>query len=373
MTPMALSSKPADRCRAASCTMTVLAFITAIALMVVGFASPASAQAVPNTNNAVASVSRTGQAVPAPAGGVIEVASCRKHACRAAPSKTTALEVLFVNVLARQGQRTVVICAESASGPAVAGGDPVNGSDPSGENDGGLALQQQRNNYVEYCHANEYASACGSCPPSVSNIDCAVMTWDPAYAAIAGTYNAYEAAQDPCSSNWTIAGDSFEALLGVVATVGVATGVAGSVDAAIGGAAADGGAGVAGGNAAANPLGGADNCVACAVAGDARLAGNAASALNVEPQLQSVIETNLGGRFAPVSGPSEVVAILEEEGPGARGIVWGSRGAGAIGHVFNAVNQDGVVRFIDFQSGGAAQFENQSFKSFDFLLTNGGS
>jgi hypothetical protein len=117
----------------------------------------------------------------------------------------------------------------------------VNGSDPSGENDGGVALAQQRNNYVEYCRANESASACGSCPPSVSNIDCAVMNWDPAYAAIAGTYNAYEAAQNPCSSNWTIAGDSFEALLGVVATVGVSTGVAGAVDGALDGAAAQGG------------------------------------------------------------------------------------------------------------------------------------
>jgi hypothetical protein len=135
---MVLSTEPADRCRAASCTMTVLASITAFALTVVGFASPASAQAVSHTNNAdVATVSRTGQAVPGPAGGVIEVqlrapAPCRKHACRAAPSKTTAIEVLFVYVLAGQRQRATRICTEVASGPAVAGGDPVNGSDPSG-------------------------------------------------------------------------------------------------------------------------------------------------------------------------------------------------------------------------------------------------
>jgi hypothetical protein len=118
--------------------MTVLAFITAFALMVVGFASPASAQAVPYTNNAVvATVSRTGQAVAGPAGDVIEIqlrapASCREHACRATLSKPAVIVVLLANVLAGQGQRTAVSCAEFASGPAVAGGDPVNGGDPSG-------------------------------------------------------------------------------------------------------------------------------------------------------------------------------------------------------------------------------------------------
>jgi hypothetical protein len=54
--------------------------------------------------------------------------------------------------------------------------------------------------------------------------------------------------------------------------------------------------------ATANPFGGKTNCVACAIAGDARLGGNAASALDVGLQIQSVIETNLGGSFAPVSG-----------------------------------------------------------------------
>ena len=44
---MALSSEPADRCRAASLTMTVLAFITALALMVVGFASPSRSASQP--------------------------------------------------------------------------------------------------------------------------------------------------------------------------------------------------------------------------------------------------------------------------------------------------------------------------------------
>lgn len=54
-------------------------------------------------------------------------------------------------------------------------------------------------------------------------------------------------------------------------------------------------------------------------------------------------------------------------GPGARGIVFGSRGSGEVGHVFNAVNQGGTVRFLDGQIGGAASFEG--FTEFFLLRT----
>lgn len=53
--------------------------------------------------------------------------------------------------------------------------------------------------------------------------------------------------------------------------------------------------------------------------------------------------------------------------PGDRGIVFGARGSDP-GHVFNAVNQGGVVRFIDFQTGRAASFDGYS--GFSFLRTN---
>jgi Papain fold toxin 1, glutamine deamidase len=127
----------------------------------------------------------------------------------------------------------------------------------------------------------------------------------------------------------------------------------------------------AGGTAVANPLGGRMNCVACAIAGDARLSGSAASARDVGAQPISKLEDMFGGSFQPVSGRSEIGSILEEQGPGSRGIVFGSRGPGAVGHVWNAVNQGGEVRFPDFQSGMGASFEG--YKSFWFLLTSGGS
>jgi Papain fold toxin 1, glutamine deamidase len=113
------------------------------------------------------------------------------------------------------------------------------------------------------------------------------------------------------------------------------------------------------------------NCVACAVAGDARLAGNATSALDVGAQPISKLEDMFGGSFESVSGRSDIESILEEQGSGSLGIVFGSRGAGAVGHVWNAVNQAGEVRFPDFQSGMGASFEG--YKSLWFLLTSGGS
>ena len=253
---MALSSEPADRCRAASLTMTVLAFITALALMVVGFASPASAQAVPHTNNAVVATVSS-QAVAAPAGGVIEVqlrapASCRKHACRATLSKPAVIVALLANVLARQGQRTVVICTEFASGPAVAGGDPVNGSDPSGDiaapaQSGDMCLPNPATGTYgsDVCIGQVGMAACvdavgasyavnlpggvnlatemcsgafdGVAPgASWSNL---VESYDPAYGMLYWAHQAWDVAQDPCSSNWTILEDSLNAFNSADATL----------------------------------------------------------------------------------------------------------------------------------------------------------
>jgi Papain fold toxin 1, glutamine deamidase len=127
----------------------------------------------------------------------------------------------------------------------------------------------------------------------------------------------------------------------------------------------------AGGTAVANPLGGTMNCVACAIGGDARLSGSATSALDVGAQPISKLEDMFGGSFKSVSGRSEIESILEDQGPGSRGIVFGSHEAGAVGHVWNAVNQGGDVRFPDFQSGMGASFEG--YKSVWFLLTSGGS
>jgi len=68
------------------------------------------------------------------------------------------------------------------------------------------------------------------------------------------------------------------------------------------------------------------------------LAGRPASALASGPTPISALEKMFGGRFVPVSGSGAIETRLLNAGSGARGIVFGSRGAGEVGHVFNAVN-----------------------------------
>ena len=48
-------------------------------------------------------------------------------------------------------------------------------------------------------------------------------------------------------------------------------------------------------------------------------------------------------------------------GSGARGIVYESSRVGVMGHVFNVVNQRGVIRFLDGQSGDVASFVGYKF------------
>jgi hypothetical protein len=119
----------------------VVAFITGLALIAAGLdvalASPASAQVLQRPGIVVGTADNAHHVNAAATEVVIEAElkappSCQKHACSAAPSRPAALVVLFVYVLAGQSQRTAILCTELASGPAVAGGDPVNGGDPSG-------------------------------------------------------------------------------------------------------------------------------------------------------------------------------------------------------------------------------------------------
>jgi len=116
-----------------------------------------------------------------------------------------------------------------------------------------------------------------------------------------------------------------------------------------------------------NPLRSATNCVNCAVATDATLAGHPASALASGPTSIRVLEATYGGQFVRVSSQSAIEAQLLSAGPGARGISFGSRGPGQVGHVFNGINQGGVVRFLDGQTGTVASF--QGFTELYFLPT----
>jgi Papain fold toxin 1, glutamine deamidase len=116
-----------------------------------------------------------------------------------------------------------------------------------------------------------------------------------------------------------------------------------------------------------NAIGGKMNCVNCAIATDATLAGRPASALGGGPLRIDVLENAFGGKFGSPNNIDSVSKTLSAAGPGSRGIVFGSRGS-KVGHVFNGINQNGVVRYLDGQTGGAASLEG--FESFQFLRTN---
>jgi RHS repeat-associated protein len=117
-----------------------------------------------------------------------------------------------------------------------------------------------------------------------------------------------------------------------------------------------------------NPTGGTMNCVNCSIATDATLAGRPASALNGEATSISVLEGFFGRSFGSPGSIQQVEHAMSSAGPGARGIVFGSRGPDEVGHVFNVVNQKGTVRLLDGQAGGAASA--QGFESFWLLRTN---
>lgn len=113
------------------------------------------------------------------------------------------------------------------------------------------------------------------------------------------------------------------------------------------------------------------NCVNCSVATDATLAGNPASALPVNHNNGiplAVLENQYGTKFKYISSSESITQQMSSAGSGSRGIVFGSYGPGQPGHVFNVVNQNGTVRFLDGQTGKSADLSQ--FKSFQLLRTN---
>lgn len=131
--------------------------------------------------------------------------------------------------------------------------------------------------------------------------------------------------------------------------------------------------GLAGSIRYVNVTRGTMNCVNCAIAADATLAGNAASALPGGATSIRVLETTFGGTFQPVSGPMQIGSILTQSGNGARGIVFGeSLTAGEAGHVFNVINQGGKIQFLDAQVGGLGVNNFNNLQNFRFLLTRPG-
>lgn len=80
------------------------------------------------------------------------------------------------------------------------------------------------------------------------------------------------------------------------------------------------------------------------------------------PKPIGFLENYFGSHFAPIADRAAIEATMTAAGDGARGIVFASRGPGQVGHVFNVVNQNGVIRFLDGQPGRVAPFDG--YKSF---------
>ena len=142
------------------------------------------------------------------------------------------------------------------------------------------------------------------------------------------------------------------------------------VDASRGGAAAvDAVEAAAGSIRNVNPLGGMNNCAKCAVATDALLAGRPASALAGGPVTLGRLEGMFKGTFQSMGSQGAIEAAVKSAGNGARGIVYIGAPGAKVGHVFNVVNQNGVIRFLDGQTGKAAVFK-QTWTDIRFLRTN---
>jgi RHS repeat-associated protein len=125
-----------------------------------------------------------------------------------------------------------------------------------------------------------------------------------------------------------------------------------------------------------NPKGGMQNCVRCSIATDKMLAGEKWDA----PEdggpydISEITEysRSVGGNTTVLPRSIEdIEKSLTRFGSGSRAIVVGNRAPGEPGHAFNAVNQGGTIRFLDGQSGGAADLED-GYTSFHAIFTDKG-
>jgi RHS repeat-associated protein len=118
-----------------------------------------------------------------------------------------------------------------------------------------------------------------------------------------------------------------------------------------------------------NPEGYPTNCVNCAIATDATLAGRPASALSGGYESLNVLENEFRGNFQSVRGSVDISNILSQSGNGARGIVAGNWMNGVGGHVFNVINDNGIIEFVDGQTGIGGSLHFYNMQNIRFLPT----
>ncbi|REC77176.1 hypothetical protein DRF60_12245 [Chryseobacterium elymi] len=125
------------------------------------------------------------------------------------------------------------------------------------------------------------------------------------------------------------------------------------------------------------------NCVNCTIATDATLAGRPASALPYTIQTRfrngrwenytsfnkgtrlNVLETEFGSKFSDWTTDLDV--LLQDLKPGKRGIIAGIKKGKNEGHVFNVVNEKGVIKYLDGQTGKRTKL---IYDYYQFLPTN---
>ncbi len=112
------------------------------------------------------------------------------------------------------------------------------------------------------------------------------------------------------------------------------------------------------------------NCAHCAVATDATLAGRPAVALPGGATRVGALEDVFGRRFVHMASRATIEEAMRSFGPGARGIVFASRGPRRPGHLFNVVNQEGAIIFVDGQRGSLASFDGEGYLTFYLLRTD---
>ncbi|WP_250655929.1 RHS repeat-associated core domain-containing protein [Alkalimarinus coralli] len=118
-----------------------------------------------------------------------------------------------------------------------------------------------------------------------------------------------------------------------------------------------------------NKIGGKQNCANCAIATDATLAGNPASALNSGLTNKMEVAAHFGQKFGSMTSLTRVEAQMAKAGNGTRGVIFAAR-EGKPGHFFNVVNQNGTVRFLDGQTGKVFSSQGQNFIGYQLLKTN---
>jgi RHS repeat-associated protein len=118
-----------------------------------------------------------------------------------------------------------------------------------------------------------------------------------------------------------------------------------------------------------NKVGGKQNCANCSIATDATLAGNPASALSGGITNKVEVAAHFGSKFGGMTSLTRVEAQMVKAGNGSRGVIFAAR-EGRPGHFFNVVNQNGMVRFLDGQTGSAFSSQGQNFIGYQLLKTN---